>query len=227
MINALTSIIHLGKHHRTQRYETKSDSYHGETKFKKAKSKLLRPIRQILHQPNQTNLKPANTCICRWRRCTHSYPHRKDYRMQRCKTLITISTAMKYRVCADLCSLHRTQQILQGSKLISFESNLCIVVVVINALTSIIHLGKRHRTQQYEAKSDSYHGETKFIKAKSQLLRSIQQIVQSTKSDQLEAFSLTAHQNSDCSRGKCPDVIALPTLSLRFRESVSNLTLSS
>ena len=62
-----------------------------------------------------------NTCICRWGRCTHAHPHRKDCRMQLCETLIRISIAMKYRACADFCSLRRTQQILQGSNLISFD----------------------------------------------------------------------------------------------------------
>ena len=47
----------------------------------------------------------------------------------------------------------------------------------------LTHLGIYHRTQRYETKSDNYHDKAKFKKAKSQLLRSIQQILQLTKSD--------------------------------------------
>ena len=123
-------VIHLGKYHRAQRYETKSDNYHGKTNYKSAKSQLLRSIQQILQSTKSDQLEAINTCICT--------PAGDDVHIpgiQRCETLIGISTAMKHRVCADFCSLHRMQQILQGSKLISYQSNICIVVVMINALT--------------------------------------------------------------------------------------------
>ena len=55
------------------------ESYHGETKLKKAKSHLLRSILQILQSAKSGQLEATNHCIilCRWSRCTHPYPHRK------------------------------------------------------------------------------------------------------------------------------------------------------
>ena len=77
------------------------------------------------------------------------------------------------------------QRMLHGSKLISHEANLCIVVVVIQDLTSSPTSEYTIARSDTETNYDNYLGKTKLKKAKYQLLRSKQQISQP---DQLEAI---------------------------------------
>ena len=81
------------------------------------------------------------------------------------------------------------QRILHGSKMISYESNLCIVVVMINALTSSSTSDNTIARSGMKQSLTINHGKNKFKIAKSQLLHSKQPILQSTKSDQLEAIN--------------------------------------